>query len=83
MLSTHSGTATNAIEVSNNADGAIFYAHNGTAHIKNNANLKEVTAYKLSLENNATVTYESGLASTSFSSGPGGGYEIENWNEIQ
>ena len=83
MLSTHSGTATNAIEVSNNADGAIFYAHNGTAHIKNNANLKEVTAYKLSLENNASVTYESGLANTSFSSGPGGGYEIKNWNEIQ
>ncbi len=83
MLSTHSGLITNAIEVSNNADGAIFYAHNGTAYIQNNANLKEVTAYKLSLENNASVTYESGLANASFSSGPGGGWNINSWNEIE
>ncbi len=83
MLSTHSGIADYAIEVRNNANGAIFYAHNGTAHIKNLANLKEVTAYKLSLEENATVTYESGLASASFSSGPGGGWDIVSWNEIE
>jgi len=84
MLSTHSGVDPSyAIEVRNNADGAIFYAHNGIAHIKNNANLKEVTAYKLSLEENAIVTYESGLANASFSSGPGGGWSIISWNEIE
>lgn len=83
MLSTHSGTATNAITVSNNADGAIFYAHNGIASISNNADLKEVTAYKLNLAENATVTYESGLANTSFTSGPGGGWSISEWNESQ
>jgi len=84
MLSTHSGADPSyAIEVRNNADGAIFYAHNGTAHIKNNANLKEVTAYKLSLENLATVTYESGLANASFTSGPGGGWNISDWNETE
>ncbi|NOQ68334.1 DUF4082 domain-containing protein [Patescibacteria group bacterium] len=84
MLSTHSGTDLSyAVEVRNNADGAIFYAHNGIAHIKNNANLKEVTAYKLSLENLATVTYESGLSDASFTSGPGGGWIINNWNEIE
>lgn len=84
MLSTHSGVDPSyAIEVRNNADGAIFYAHNGIAHIKNNASLKEVTAYKLNLENLATVTYESGLANASFSSGPGGGWSIMSWNEIE
>lgn len=83
MLSTHSGIATYAIEVKNNADGAIFYSHNGVAHISNNADLKEVTAYKLSLENNATVTYESGLSDASFTSGPGGGWIINDWNEIE
>ena len=84
MLSTHSGADSSyAIEVRNNADGAIFYAHNGIAHIKNNANLKEVTAYKLSLEEGAKVTYESGLANASFSSGPGGGWDIDSWNEIE
>ena len=84
MLSTHSGVDPSyAIEVRNNASGAIFYAHNGTAHISNNAKLKEVTAYKLSLENLAEVTYESGLANASFSSGPGGGWDIDSWNEIE
>jgi hypothetical protein len=83
MLSTHSGAATFAIDVRNNANGAIFYAHKGTANVNNNASLKEVTAYKLNLANNATVTYESGLANASFSSGPGGGWIISNWNEIE
>ena len=83
MLSTHSGSSTDAIEVANNADGAIFYAHNGSVNISNNANLKEVTAYKLKLENNTSVTYESGLANASFSSGPGGGWAIRTWNETQ
>ncbi|MCK5122587.1 MAG: hypothetical protein KAQ87_00320, partial [Candidatus Pacebacteria bacterium] len=84
MLSTHSGTGTSyAIEVKNNASGAIFYAHSGIAHVINGADLKEVTAYKLSLEENADVTYESGLASASFTSGPGGGWVISSWNETQ
>ncbi len=83
LFSTHEHDTTFAIEVDNNASGAIFYAHKGIAKINNNANLKEVTAYKLDLAQNATVTYESGLANASFSSGPGGGWEIKNWNEIQ
>ena len=83
LLSTHSGTTTDAITISNNADGAIFYASNGSAKVAQHANLKEVTAYKLELEENASVTYESGLASASFSSGPGGGWKINSWNEVQ
>ncbi len=83
LLSTHSGSSTDAIEVANNADGAIFYAHNGTVNVSNNASLKEVTAYKLKLENNTSVIYESGLANASFSSGPGGGWAIRTWNETQ
>lgn len=82
LLSTHSG-ATVAIDVSNNVDGAIFYAANGIASITNNANVKEVTAYQLKLTENTAVTYESGLASAAFSSGPGGGWLVNSWNETQ
>ncbi len=82
LLSTHSG-ATNAINISNNASGAIFYAFAGIANVSNNASVKEVTAYKLILANNATVTYESGLENATFSSGPGGGWEIISWNETE
>ncbi len=83
ILSTHSGVSTDAIEVHNNTDGAVFYAHNGSVNVVNNANLKEVTAYKLRLANGTSVTYESGLANASFSSGPGGGWAIRTWNETQ
>lgn len=83
MLSTHDSDTTNAITISNNADGAIFYAHNGIADVSNNADLKEVTAYQLNLEENAKVTYESGLANASFTSGPGGGWAISGWNEFE
>ncbi len=83
MLSKHSGAATYAINVRNNTNGAIFYAHLGTAHINNGAGLKEVTAYKLELAPTAVVTYESGLANASFTSGPGAGWQIHNWNEFE
>lgn len=83
MLSTHAGYADNAISVSNNSNGAIYYAHNGQASVLNGANVKEVTAKKLKLNQNAIVTYESGLANASFSNGPGGGWTISDWNEIQ
>lgn len=83
LLSTYSGTDT-AIEISNNASGAIYYAYAGKANVSNNANdVKEVTAYKLSLDAGASVTYESGLASTVFSTGPGGGWIVNSWNETQ
>ncbi|MFA5070075.1 MAG: hypothetical protein WC528_02235 [Patescibacteria group bacterium] len=84
ILSTHSSETTNAISISNNSDGAIFYAGNGSAYISQNASLKEVTAKKLILENNAAVNYETGLANAIFSSGPGASWTIKKgtWQEL-
>ncbi|MDD5039797.1 MAG: hypothetical protein PHY34_01475 [Patescibacteria group bacterium] len=75
---------TSAIEVSNNLSGSIMYAPYGIISIANNASLKEVTAQKLVLKNNAYVIYESGLANVKFSNGPGGIWAIESdtWTEI-
>lgn len=76
---------TNAIAVSNNLSAGIVYAHFGAVNVGNNANLKEVTAQKIKLENNASITYESGLASVIFTSGPGGSYAItsKTWREVK
>ncbi len=81
LLSTRSNGE--AVDISNNVIGGIFYAANGSADISNNTSIKEVTAYQLNLNNNAAVTYESGLASAAFSSGPGAGWKINSWNETQ
>ncbi|MDP3874948.1 MAG: hypothetical protein Q8Q22_00290 [bacterium] len=83
LLSQKEGIGSDAIKTSNSSAAAILYAGEGQIEISNNAALKEVTAYKLEINNSATVTYESGLANNNFSSGPGGGYEISSWKEIE
>ena len=72
-----------AIDVRNNAAAAIFYASNGMINLNNNINIREATGYKLALSNNAVVSYSSGLANANFSSGPGGSWQVENWEEIE
>ena len=83
MLSQRDNTSSTAIKTSNNGASAILYAGTGVVEIDNNAQLKEVTAYKLKLKNGSDVSYESGLANVNFSSGPSGGYEIESWEETE
>jgi Tfp pilus assembly protein PilX len=74
ILSTNSGSS--AIALSNNADSVILYASRGTVSVNNGAVANQVTAYKLSLSNNATVEYKSGLQSQTFSNGPGGSWTV-------
>lgn len=72
-----------AIDIHNNATGVIFYAANGLLYLHNNVNLTQGTAWKIFLDNNAIVNYEIGLQNALFSGGPGGGYSIDSWKEIQ
>ncbi len=72
-----------AIDIHNNASGVIFYASEGMINLHNGVNITEATGYKLRLDNNATVTYDSGLANLNFSSGPSGGYDLKYWKEAE
>ncbi len=63
-----------AIDVSNNLSAGVLYAPTGLVDISNNANLNEVTAQKIHLNNNCQITYQTGLASVIFTSGPGGSW---------
>lgn len=82
MLSTYSGTS-KALAIENNVEGGIFYAAYGSAELENNAAVKEIIAYKLELENNVTIVYESGLANANFTSGPGASWKINDWKEVE
>jgi len=79
VLTTKTG---DAIGLSNNSDGAIFYASQGTINISNGVTIKGATGYKIALSNNASILYEEGLASTKFSSGSGGAWMINGWQEV-
>src|SRR3989338_4544780 len=72
-----------AVDVHNQATGVIFYASNGMINLHNGVEITEATAYKLRLDNTATITYDTGLSNVNFSSGPSAGWRISEWKEIQ
>ena len=76
MLISQRELGSNAIKTSNSSATMILYAGEGEIEIGNTAALKEVTAAKLKISNTATVTYESGLQSVSFTNGPGGSWAV-------
>lgn len=73
-----------AVNVANSVVGSILYASQGIVSVANSVSLKEVTAQALSIANSATVTYESGIVSTEFSTGPGGVWAIapQSWQVV-
>jgi hypothetical protein len=83
MLSTHPGIADNAIYGGAHSDASVYYASKGKVKIKNKGDVKEVTGYMLEIMENADVSYQTGLANADFTSGPGGGWSISGWNEIE
>jgi len=78
------GTISEAIEVQDGATGeVILYARLGDILLSNNTSAREVTGYKITLENSANITYQSGLQNVLFTSGPGGAWVIQDWKEGQ
>lgn len=76
-----SGGSTQAITIGNSANALVVYASHGLISLANSVSLKEVTAYKIVLSNSAKVIYDTGLANTLFSAGPGGSYTQTSWRE--
>lgn len=76
-------SGSSGINLGNNLTGGIFYTTASMINISNNAEIKSVVGYKLQLSNNAVIKYEQGVANTNFSSGPGGGWNVKSWSEVQ
>lgn len=83
VVSDFPGSESFAISINNTAKGAIFYTNYGIIFLGNNALPKEVTGYKIKINNNAVIEYESGLENANFASGPGGGWQVRSWSEIE
>lgn len=78
------GNPNEAIELEQGANGdVLLYARLGDILLKENAAVKEVTGYKITLQNSANVTYASGLQNALFTSGPGGAWAVQDWKEGQ
>lgn len=83
ILDEKDAPASQVVTVGNGAAGAVYYAAGGRIRFNNTSSAKAVTAYGLDLNNNASVTYDSGLASVLFSSGPSGSYDVLYWKETE
>jgi hypothetical protein len=82
--SAENGGTVSAITVENHVEGDLLvYAGHGEVRIRNNVELREVTAYRVRAENFAEVIYETGLSNVLFSAGPAGGYDILFWQEVE
>lgn len=81
ILSTSSSSS--AITLGNNAGAIVLYAANGTVNVSNNAGAKGINGYYIHLNNNAVITYESGLMDSNFVGGPSGSWNISQWKETE
>lgn len=80
--SAETGGTESAIDISQSANGAmIAYADSGLVEIGNGIDLREITAYQIDVAQNTDVYYEEGLSSLLFTSGPGGGYLLNDWQQ--
>lgn len=71
-----------AIFAGNNSDAVVYYTNEGMITVNNNALLRAISGGGIYVANGATINYDSGLASTNFSGGPGGSWGISEWQII-
>lgn len=73
----------NNIGLTPNGDRVVVNAQRGRIEFGNNTKVKSATAHEIYLNNNVSIEYDSGLANVNFSSGPGGSWNIDAWDEIE
>lgn len=69
--------------VNKDSPASIIFSRQGLIKVQNNAKFKEISGYALTLKNNTKIVYEKGLADSNFSVGPGAGWQIKSWREVQ
>lgn len=76
LLIITSSTASPALSITGGTQSSVFYALDGTATISGGVTLTSIVAKQLDFSGNSTLIYDIGLASSSFSGGPGGSWQI-------
>ncbi len=65
-----------AVDTGNSSISGILYTPKGIVNLANGASFKEITAWEITLGNSAVLNYDTGFASTIFSSGPSGSFSL-------
>lgn len=72
-----------SIYVKNNTKADVLAAPYGTIKMQENTSAASLYGSRLYLENNLRLIYEQGLTNMNFSSGPGGTWTINSWEEVE
>lgn len=75
--------STSAITVTGGAGAIAVDAQNGTVVLSGGASLNAAVGKTITATGGTTVTYQQGLASPSFQSGPSGSWVIDSWGESE
>ena|SRR3989344_3536863 len=70
-------TSSQAIRISQSGATAIFYTLGGGTELSQTASVAALVAKSLSMSQNSELNYDTGLASSQFSTGPGGSWQIK------
>ncbi len=65
-----------AIVLNNGGNNVVLYAGKGSVNVGNGNTLQQLTAWKVIMQNNAVLNYNSGFSSLFFNSGPSGKYSL-------
>jgi len=82
-LSTNTGASPSALLIQNDANVDAIYSAYGFVEILNHPKIKSAFGQGLNIQNDAEVNYEIGIADASFTGGPGGGWGITTWREVE
>lgn len=74
--SAETGGNTAAISLGQGSSSMVLYASHGLITMGQSVTAKEVTGYKITLSNSASITYDNGLVNSLFQSGPGGSWVV-------
>jgi hypothetical protein len=78
------GGSEKAIRIKNSSGGDLLvYAGHGEILLENHSDLTGITAYRVRLQNNTEVVYDTGIASAIFIVNPNKGYVITSWQEVE
>ena len=75
--------SSSAISVTGGAGAIAVDAQNGTVALSGAASLNAAVGKTITVTGGTNLTYQQGLASPSFQSGPSGGWAIGSWGETQ
>ena len=77
ILVVTTSTSNTAIQISNQGVNAILYALEGSADLSQTAKVSALAAKGLTMQNSATLDYDTGLAGAQFTKGPGAAWVIK------